>query len=138
MKDPDDPNKTRIAILAHANPGGGIPQWAMKTAVNAVAPIEPFKLFHRIDARVCAFSGNNEQKADMVNSFPQNSGRHKKPAGLSQLGYACFWPIDGHKSGEFEYSSQQINHAHGEHTRNEYIRREIGLEEQEGKIHAFD
>lgn len=26
-KDPNDPNKTRITILAHANPGGGLPQW---------------------------------------------------------------------------------------------------------------
>jgi hypothetical protein len=26
-KDPDDPNKTRIALLAHADPGGGLPQW---------------------------------------------------------------------------------------------------------------
>ena len=26
-QDPDDPNKTRISLLAHANPGGGMPQW---------------------------------------------------------------------------------------------------------------
>lgn len=26
-RDPNDPNKTRFALLAHANPGGGIPQW---------------------------------------------------------------------------------------------------------------
>ena len=26
-KDPDDPNKTRITMLSHANPGGGLPQW---------------------------------------------------------------------------------------------------------------
>ena len=26
-KDPNDPNKTRITLLAHANPGGGLPQW---------------------------------------------------------------------------------------------------------------
>ena len=26
-RDPDDPNKTRFALLAHANPGGGLPNW---------------------------------------------------------------------------------------------------------------
>lgn len=30
-RDPADPNKTRVAILAHANPGGGIPQWVSAT-----------------------------------------------------------------------------------------------------------
>jgi hypothetical protein len=30
-RDPTDPNKTRVAILAHANPGGGIPQWVSVT-----------------------------------------------------------------------------------------------------------
>ena len=77
-----------MAILAHANPGGGIPQWAMKTAVNAVAPIEPFKLFHKINANVCALTNN---KKEFVNKF---SDGKRKPAGLSQLGYACFWPYD--------------------------------------------
>ena len=125
MKDPDDPTKTRIAILAHANPGGGIPQWAMKTAVNAVAPIEPFKLFHRIDAKVCEFSSGIDQKTNMVNSSPRSISRNQKPAGLSQLGYACFWPFDGHKSEEFDSNSQQ------EQIRNEYVRRDTNLEGQE-------
>jgi hypothetical protein len=26
-RDPTDPTKTRMAILAHADPGGGVPQW---------------------------------------------------------------------------------------------------------------
>ena len=81
-----------MAILAHADPGGGIPQWAMKTAVNAVAPIEPFKLFHKINTNVCACANN---KKEFVNNL---SGDRQKPAGLSQLGYACFWPCDEEKN----------------------------------------
>lgn len=76
-KDPDDPNKTRIAILSHANPGGGMPQWAMKTAVNAVAPIEPFKLFYKINESITVFSKN---RAHMINN---TSGFKRKGAGLS-------------------------------------------------------
>ena len=102
-KDPTDPMKTRMAILAHANPGGGIPQWAMKTAVNAVAPIEPFKLFHRIDEQVVKFRENRpSERADFVRA---THGRTSKPAGLSQLGYACFWPNGGGKVGLAEPSA---------------------------------
>lgn len=95
-RDPNDPNRTRMAILAHADPGGGVPQWAMKTAMNAVAPIEPFKLFHKIDQRVAQFKPSSpREKVDIVNS----QGRTMRPAGLSQLGYACFWPKGGGKVG---------------------------------------
>ena len=62
----------------------------MKTAINAVAPIEPFKLFHKIDMQVSNFRESVvNQKTNMVNTV---SGSKYKPAGLSQLGYACFWP----------------------------------------------
>ncbi len=30
-KDPNDPNRTRITMLSHANPGGGLPQWVRHT-----------------------------------------------------------------------------------------------------------
>ncbi len=92
-----------MAILAHANPGGGLPQWAMKTAVNAVAPIEPFKLFYKIDSCVTAHRGKNDNKTSMVSSNP---GR-KLPAGLSQLGYACFWPVGSEVSGGNEYTMER-------------------------------
>lgn len=85
-RDPDNPNKTRFALLAHANPGGGIPHWALKTVVSALLPIEPFKLFYKIDNRVNALS---DSLKEMVDSLPSYSSR---PAGLSQMGYACFWP----------------------------------------------
>jgi hypothetical protein len=93
MKHPDDPNKTKFALVAHANPGGDIPQWACKTAVNAIAPIEPFKLFHKINSNVKRASPQLQvHRTEMVGSL---SGRSSKPAGLSQMGYACFWPQGG-------------------------------------------
>lgn len=95
-KDPTDPNKTRMAILVHADPGGGVPQWAMKTAMNAVAPIEPFKLFYNIDARVAQFKSSSQTAAFA------SQGRTERPAGLSQLGYACFWPNGGGRVGHVE------------------------------------
>jgi len=93
MKHPDDPNKTKFALVAHANPGGDIPQWACKTAVNAIAPIEPYKLFHKINDNVRrAIPQLQVERAEMVGSA---SGRSCKPGGLSQMGYACFWPNGG-------------------------------------------
>ena len=64
----------------------------MKTAVNAVAPIEPFKLFHKIEQRVIASKKDRESRAQNVSSI---AGRSSKPGGLSQIGYACFWPNGG-------------------------------------------
>jgi hypothetical protein len=94
---PDYPDKTRILMLAHGNPGRDVPMWAMKTAVNSLAPIEPFKLFHKINQGVL----NNRQElenrscwldeAELVSS----GGMTRRPAGLAQLGYACFWPNGG-------------------------------------------
>ncbi|KAL7483449.1 hypothetical protein ACHAW6_009100 [Cyclotella cf. meneghiniana] len=96
-KDPDDPNKTRITMLAHANPGGGLPQWAMTTAVNAVVQIEPFKLFYNINEGVSKYnepasSVSPSHQLASINTLP---GRSNKPAGLAQMGYACFWPKGG-------------------------------------------
>ena len=91
---PDDPDKTRILIVAHANPGQVAP-WAVKTAVNALAPIEPFKLFHKINENVLRSQPKLREltsQAEMVSSLP---GRSPYPAGLAQLGYACFWPKGG-------------------------------------------
>lgn len=72
-----------------------MPQWASKTAVNALIPIEPFKLFHKINENV---KRNQPQlrelmeRAEMV-SLP--GGRSPRPAGIAQMGYACFWPNGG-------------------------------------------
>jgi len=106
---PEDPQKTKIYLVAHANPGS-VPQWAAKTAVNALAPIEPFKLFHKINEHV---QRNKPQlrerllKAEMVGAnLPK--GRSPRPAGMAQLGYACFWPNGG---GVYEGTYRPLYHA---------------------------
>lgn len=33
-RDPNDPNRTRMAILAHADPGGGVPQWVSSASIH--------------------------------------------------------------------------------------------------------
>lgn len=94
-RDPEDSNKTKFAMLAHAHPGGGLPQWAVRSAINALAPIEPFKLFHKI-----------EKGAQMVQPPPptmftsSSKGTSSRPGGMSQMGYACFWPNGGGLSEE--------------------------------------
>jgi hypothetical protein len=95
-KCPNDPEKTRIALVAHASPGHDVPQWACKTAVNAMAPIEPFKLFHKINENVKRNQPKLQElmsKTEMVSSLP--GGRSPRPAGIAQMGYACFWPKGG-------------------------------------------
>ena len=108
---PDDPDKTSIALIAHANPGGGVPKWAAKTAVNALAPIEPFKLFQKINTCVQRNQPQLRQRlqeAEMVSSLP--GGRSPRPAGMAQLGYACFWPNGGGiKEGGVKPSSSHAN-----------------------------
>jgi len=89
-KDPDDETKTKIYLLAHADPGG-LPTWACKSAVSAVAPIEPFKLFHNIEECVKR-RGPPPQRSGFAAALP---GRSSRPAGISQMGYACFWPLGG-------------------------------------------
>jgi hypothetical protein len=92
----NDPEKTVITLVAHANPGGNVPGWAMKTAVNALAPIEPFKIFHKINEHVKENKlklRERLQEAEMVSTLP--GGRSPRPAGIAQLGYACFWPNGG-------------------------------------------
>lgn len=94
---PEDPEKTLIHLVAHANPGVGVPQWAAKTAVNALAPIEPFKMFNKINENVQRSRPQLRERleqAEMVGSNLPN-GRSPRPAGMAQLGYACFWPNGG-------------------------------------------
>jgi len=115
-RDPTDPkNKTRVAILAHAHAGGGIPQWAMKAAVNAMAPIEPFKLFSRIEEQVIAYSikfpAADQRRENVDNTIHTTTtttmtDQSSRPAGLSQLGYACFWPNGGGGIGQKKPTQQ--------------------------------
>jgi len=114
---PTDPTKTQISLVAHANPGGNVPRWALKTAVNALAPIEPFKLFHKINENVSKHEqdlhggrwshmddgGNGDgavsgdHLATTASSTMNAENRMSRPAGMAQLGYACFWPNGGGK-----------------------------------------
>jgi hypothetical protein len=130
--DPSDPDhKTQIAMLAHASPGTDLPKWACRTAIQSLLPIEPYRLFYKINEGVkqCrpelqeiihkrqqdAFvdddnSDNNGNVMEMVgNDTGLRSDRHKisrAPAGLAQMGYACFWPNGG---GTVEDSDGDIN-----------------------------
>jgi hypothetical protein len=97
-RDPDDPEKTRIAMLTHGHPGHDVPKWACKTAVNTMAPIEPFKFFHKVNQNVQRYRSELEQRLDemdmeMISTPP--GGPTRRPAGLAALGYACFWPQGG-------------------------------------------
>jgi hypothetical protein len=59
-------------------------------------PIEPFKLFHKINENVKRKQPQLRerlQQAEMVSTLPP--GRSPRPAGMAQLGYACFWPNGG-------------------------------------------
>lgn len=99
-RDPDDPEKSRIALLAHGHPGHDVPKWACKTAVNTMAPIEPFKFFHKVNENIQRRRSELEERLDEMEienemvSTP-SGGPTRRPAGLAQLGYACFWPEGG-------------------------------------------
>lgn len=70
--------------------------------MNALAPIEPFKLFHKINEKVVHCQPHlrkqiiDEEKSG-TSSRNVTSGKSHRPGGISQLGYACFWPDGGGK-----------------------------------------
>lgn len=105
-KDPSDPNKTRFAILAQGSPGGNLPSWACKAAVNAIVPIEPFKLFYNIEKGIK--QADLDSASNAIPSSSNSSERSSKPGGLSQLGYACFWPNGGGLKEEDELISDEF------------------------------
>ncbi|MGK3757200.1 MAG: hypothetical protein ACI8RD_009514 [Bacillariaceae sp.] len=61
-----------------------------------MAPIEPFKLFHKINERVIH---DQPQLRERIKEEAETtaSTRSSRPGGISQLGYACFWPEGGGK-----------------------------------------
>jgi hypothetical protein len=109
-RDPQHPlEKTRIRIIAHGKAGVGVPDWACRTAIKSLTPIEPFKFFAKLNESIkrarpaleeeikTRQQGMNDSDGDtdataMVST---STGRSKRPAGLAQLGYACFWPDGG-------------------------------------------
>jgi hypothetical protein len=116
-RDPDDPEKTRCAMVSHGNPGHDVPKWACKTIVNTMAPIEPFKLFHKVNQNVQRCRADLERRleeTEMVSAPNGPGGTSRRPAGLAQLGYACFWPQGGgvQEGGEDRLHRQQHSHSH--------------------------
>ena len=98
-KDPAAPTtKTKLVMLAHCNCGDDIPEWAVRTAVGVMAPIKPFEIIHRI--RVGVKQSHNElleleRKEKTKETAGGGAGRCNRPAGIAQMGYACFWPTGG-------------------------------------------
>lgn len=121
----EDPSKTQITIVAHCRPGGGLPDWATKTAVKALAPIEPFKLFHKINDQVIC---NQDQLKSMVEENKKKGstlppGKTSRPGGFAQIGYACFWP-DGGGSEEGQVISTAESHQNSVEDGDESIQSE--------------
>ena len=102
-----DPNRTHIAMLAHASPGADVPAWACRAAIQSLAPLEPFRLFYRINRGVQEARDELKalQAAELVRTANKSNGNNnnsngspssipgpRRPAGLAQMGFACFWP----------------------------------------------
>jgi len=92
---PDDADKTIIEMISHADPGGNVPAWACKTAVKALVPVEPFKIFQKINKNVKQNLPQLRERLEAAEMVSSPSGRSSRPAGIAQLGYACFWPKGG-------------------------------------------
>ena len=94
-------------MVAHASPGSEVPTWACKAAIQSLAPMEPYRLFHKINEgvkkchRELQASSQRLREAELVGSGGDDR-ISRRPAGLAQLGYACFWPNGG---GEKENGS---------------------------------
>jgi hypothetical protein len=97
-KDPICPaEKTRIILLAHCNCGEDIPEWAVRTAVGILAPIKPFEIIYRISLGVKRAQQDwaKDLKAPKAKVHSLKRGRSSCPAGIAQMGFACFWPKGG-------------------------------------------
>lgn len=70
-----------MTLLQHGSPGGKVSRIVMNAAVNVVAPIETFKLCHRISTNARAFSA--KVNLDTI--------ANSSSAGIA-LTSACFWP----------------------------------------------
>jgi hypothetical protein len=71
-RDLDNPTtKTQVYMLSHASAGSDIPTWAMRTAIKSLVPIEPFRLFYRMN------KGVQESKAELQSQYQQLLAQHK-------------------------------------------------------------
>ena len=62
--------------------------------MNAVVPIIPFKIFHSIEQGVKRAQLRSETTSPN-DSSSDTPNRSYRAGGISQVGYACFWPNGG-------------------------------------------
>jgi len=91
--------RTKVVMLSHCNCGRDIPEWAVRAAVGVLAPIKPFEIIHRINVGIRRTREELEAKmkteTGSTTKTAFDSGRSSQPAGMAQMGYACFWPEGG-------------------------------------------
>lgn len=93
--------RTKIIMLSHCNCGRDVPEWAIRAAVGILAPIKPFEIIQRIDAGIRRAreeldTAETESIATLMTKTTKfDPGRSSQPAGIAQMGYACFWPEGG-------------------------------------------
>jgi len=105
---PDFPNeRTKLVMLSHCNCGRDIPEWVVRTAVGLSAPIKPFEIIHRIDvgirlareelerAVIKPTATSTTTATTTTTTTTVHPERSSQPAGIAQMGYACFWPEGG-------------------------------------------
>ncbi len=97
---PDFPKKrTKLVLLSHCNCGRDVPEWAVRTAVGILAPIKPFEIIYRIDKGIRKAREELERAEWKSINTPTTTtldpARSSRPAGIAQMGYACFWPDGG-------------------------------------------
>ena len=98
---PDYPKKrTKLVLLSHCNCGRDVPEWAVRTAVGILAPIKPFEIIYRINKGIKKNREELEREEWKSISAPKTTEaldpeRSSQPAGMAQMGYACFWPDGG-------------------------------------------
>ena len=98
---PDFPKKrTKLVLLSHCNCGRDVPEWAVRTAVGILAPIKPFEIIYRIDKGIRKDRDELERAEWKSINTPTTTTtldpeRSSRPAGIAQMGYACFWPDGG-------------------------------------------
>ena len=98
---PDFPKKrTKVVMLSHCNCGRDVPEWAVRAAVGILAPIKPFEIIYRIEkgiqqAREVLEREEWKSIAAPTIATTSDPERSSQPAGIAQMGYACFWPEGG-------------------------------------------
>lgn len=99
---PDFPSeRTKLIMLSHCNCGQDMPEWSIRTAVSVLAPIKPFEIIHRITIGILQareeleIAEKKESTKSTTISTPSDTVRSSRPAGMAQMGYACFWPEGG-------------------------------------------